>query len=197
MAAGLQSPSPPYQSGEQFVSVLEPFNPRHAAAAIIAMAQNNALPEALVSAILDVPVPRTDMRYDEGKSLELKRMSRLERTFDALLQDHNVMGVNDHGGIRIIPAPEQVATSQARGLKRLDSSLRTMMQEAKYVDTARFTNAQIVEQHNYGAWLDQLRRAMLPNSRPLKHAMPVDQRYSPAPGQVRPRPRIVHSVDEK
>ena len=175
------------------MSVLEPFNPRHCAASIMALAHKGSLPEAMVSAILDVPVPRIDMRYDEGKALELKRMSRLERVFDALLQEHNVMAVSDNGGLRFIGPADRLDVSRTRGLKRLDTSLRGMMAEAKYFDPKELTNTQVTELHNYAAWLDALRRSAVPNGRQLRHAMPIDTRFTPpAPPRGRARLEIVH-----
>jgi hypothetical protein len=179
------------------MSVLEPFNPRHAAAAIMKLASNGELPETMVSAILDVPLPRPDARYDDGKSLELKRMNRLERTFDELLRNHNIMGVNERGGIRLIPATQQVEVSHTRGLKRLDGVLRGMMQEARYIDASGFNNAQTAEARDYAAWLDALRRAMLPGARTLKHALPIDMRFDrQGSSPFKPRPRLAYSVED-
>ena len=176
------------------MSVLEPFNARHVAATIsVSLAKDGAVPEPILSAILDVAVPRIDMRFDEGKSLELKRMSRLERVFDALLQDHNVMAVSDNGGIRFIGPADRLEVSRTRGLKRLDTSLRGMMQEARYFDPKEFTNAQIAELHDYASWLDALRRSVVPNGRTLKHAMAIDTRFTPpAAPRGRPRLEVVH-----
>jgi hypothetical protein len=166
---------------------LEPFDAKAVAKAIALLEYppGSLIPEPLTSALLGVAPPLRDERYDKGKRTELERLRRVELLFDRLLQDFNIMAVNDRGGgLKIIAPADQVEVSRERGTKRVDTALRGMMQEAKYLDVRGFSNAQCSAWHDYTSWLDTLRRTLIPNGRKLIHAVPVETRFEPEPART-------------
>jgi hypothetical protein len=154
------------------------FDRRQAAREIMEQVRHGSLPEPALSAIIGISPPDPNMRYADGSRQAIERMSRLERVFDSLLQDHDTMAVGEEGGLRIVPPAERLETSRGRGMRRVDAALRSMMQEARYYDPKEFSNSEVAELHNFGAWLHTLRAAIVPSARQLKHALFVDSELS-------------------
>jgi hypothetical protein len=111
--------------------------------------------------------PQDNMRHDEAKALELKRLKQFEQLQKALLEDHKIDLVSEPGaGYRITPPSEQSKDGYTEMLHDMAKAYRKGVRRVLNTDISLLTDEQRRDNANHLAKLAHV-KLMIKQSRKM------------------------------